>query len=133
MKVNRCATLLSTLVVVCFVPPANAADRMRAGQWVGTTIAGGRTFHTSSCISQSDAAAMNGDARSVLNYLQKIIPPEICRITDVKVGGSQVVYTSTCGGRTPQVVTTSYHGDSSEGTDNTGSTKTQARLVGACK
>jgi hypothetical protein len=132
MKTNRYLTLLSMLVVACLALPANAADRMRAGQWVGTTIAGGRTFPNSSCISQSDADAMNGDAKAVRAYLEKIIPPTICKITDVKADGSQVIYTASCGGRPPRVITTSYHGDSSEGTDSTGS-KTEAKLVGACK
>lgn len=132
MKTNSYLAVLPMLVVTCLALPANAADRMRAGQWVGTTIVGGRTFPTSSCISQSDADGMNGDAKSVRAYLEKVIPPEICKVTDVKVEGGQVVYTAACGGRPPKVVTTSYHGDSSEGTDSTGS-KTVAKLVGACK
>ncbi len=74
---------------------------------------------------------MNGDAKSVQTYLQKVIPPEICKITDVKVDRNQVVYTVACGSAPPKVVTTSYHGDSSEGTDSVGS-KTEAKLVGPC-
>jgi hypothetical protein len=103
-----------------------------AGQWVGTTIVGGKTYPTSSCVSQSDADAMNGDAKAVGAYLKKTIPPEICKITDVRVDGNQVIYTASCGGRASKVVTTSYHGDSSEGTDSTGG-KTEAKRVGACK
>jgi hypothetical protein len=57
---------------------------------------------------------------------------EICKITDVRVDGNQVIYTASCGGRASKVVTTSYHGDSSEGTDSTGG-KTEAKRVGACK
>jgi hypothetical protein len=132
MKINRYLPSFSMLVVACLGLPANAGDRMRAGQWVGTTIVGGRTFPTSSCISKSDADAMNGDAKSVQAYLEKIIPPAICKVTNVKVAGSQVIYTASCGGGAPKVVTTSYHGDSSEGTDSTGS-KTEAKLAGACK
>jgi hypothetical protein len=131
MKTNRVVTL-SMFVIACYVLPASASDRMRVGQWVGTTIAGGKTFPTSSCISQSDADAMNGDAKAIQAYLEKIIPPEICKITDVQAQGGQVVYTASCGSVAPKVVTTSYHGDSSEGTDNAGS-KTEAKLVGPCK
>ena len=131
MKTNRTVTI-SMFVFACYALPAHATDRMRAGQWNGTTIAGGRTFPTSSCISQSDADAMNGDAKAIQAYLEKIIPPQICKITDVQVQGGQVVYTASCGSVAPKVVTTSYHGDSSEGTDNTG-TKTEAKLVGPCK
>jgi hypothetical protein len=132
MKTNRSVTVLSMLVLTSLALPALAADRIHVGKWVGTTIVGGKTYPTSSCISQSDADAINGDAKAVEAYLQKIIPPEICKITDVKVNGEQVIYTASCGGGVPKVVTTSYHGDSSSGTDSTGG-KTEAKLVGACK
>jgi hypothetical protein len=110
---------------------ASAVDRMHAGQWVGTTISGGRTFPTSSCISQSDSDAMNGDATAIQAYLEKIIPPSICKISGVKAQGSQVIYTAACGSAPSKIVTTSYHGDMSEGTDNTGA-KTEAKRVGPC-
>ncbi len=132
MKPNRCLTILSMLVCIAAALPARAADRVRPGQWVGTTVAGGKTFPTSSCVSRTEADAMNGDAKAVKAYLETIIPPQICKITDVKADGSQVIYTATCGAGAPKTVTTSYHGDRSEGTDSTGS-KTEAKLVGACK
>jgi hypothetical protein len=83
-------------------------------------------------MSQSDADAMNGDVKSVRAYLEKVIPPTICKVTDIKVNGGQVIYTSVCGGGAKNVVTTTYHGDSFEGA-STGGTKTEAKLVGACK
>ena len=135
MKTNRYVTSLSALVIVGIALSAQAADRMRAGQWVGTTIVDGKTYPTSSCISQSDAAGINGDAAAVKAYLETIIPPEICKITDVKAEGNQVIYTASCSGgtkNTVKTVTTSYYGDRSEGTDTTGS-KIEAKLVGACK
>jgi hypothetical protein len=132
MKTNRYLTILSVLVFIGLALAAQAADRMRAGQWVGTTIVGGKTFSTSSCMSRSDADAMNGDAKAVKAYLETIIPPEICKIIDVKADGNQVIYTASCVGGASKTVTTSYHGDRSEGTDSTGS-KTEAKLVGACK
>ena len=120
------------LVLACAATPVSAADRMRAGQWDGTTLAGGRTFQTSNCISQGDADAMNGDAKAVQEFLEKSIPPSICQITDLKAQGSVVVYTASCGDHAPKVLTTTYHGDSFEGSDNTG-TKTEGKLVGPCK
>jgi len=135
MKTNRYLMILSMLVFIGLALSAQAADRVRAGQWVGTTIVGGKTYNTSSCVSPSDAAGMNGDAKAVKAYLETIIPPEICKITDVKADGSQVVYTASCSGgavKTVKTVTTSYFGNRSEGTDSTGS-KTEAKLVGACK
>ena len=135
MKTNHYKALLLICIVACVALPAEAADRVRAGQWTGTTTIPGRTITNSSCLSQSDADAMNGDAKAVEAYLQKIIPPEICKITDVKAEGTQVIYTASCGGgtkKTVKTVTTSYYGDRSEGTDTTGS-KIEAKLVGACK
>jgi uncharacterized protein DUF3617 len=132
MKTNRDLTILSMLVFVGLAMPAQAADRMRAGQWVGTTIVGGKTFPTSSCVSRSDADAMNGDAKAIKAYLETIIPPAICKITDVRADGNQVIYTASCVGGASKTVTTAYHGDHSEGTDSTGS-KTEAKLVGVCK
>jgi hypothetical protein len=135
MKSNRYLRSLSVLVFIGLALSAQAADRVRAGQWVGTTIVDGKTYPTSSCISQSDAVGINGDATTVKAYLETIIPPEICKITDVKAEGTQVIYTASCGGgtkKTVKTVTTSYYGDRSEGTDTTGS-KIEAKLVGACK
>jgi hypothetical protein len=122
-------------VFIGLAPSARAADRVRAGQWVGTTIVGGKTYPTSTCVSESDAAGMNGDAKAVAAYLETIIPPQICKLTDVKADGNQVVYTASCSGgtvKTVKTVTTSYYGNRSQGTDSTGG-KTEAKLVGACK
>src|ERR1700694_4058985 len=112
MKTNRYLTSLSTLVFIFLGLSAQAADRMRAGQWVGTTTVGGKTYPTSSCVSQSDAAGMNGDAKAVKAYLETIIPPQICTITDVKADGNKVIYTASCSGgaaKTVKTVTTTYY------------------------
>jgi hypothetical protein len=132
MKITPNAVAVATLLITGLSITALAADRMHAGQWVGTTIVGGKTFPTTSCISPKDADAMNGDAKSIAAYLQTIIPPEACTITNVKADGSEVIYTAACGGGAAKVVTTSYHGTSSEGTDSAGG-KTTAKLVGPCK
>ena len=133
MKTNQHIAMLFTCAFAFLAVPAEAADRIRAGQWVGTTtMTGGRTRPSSNCMTQSDADALNGDAKSVQAYLEKAIPPTICKLTDIKLNGGQVVYTSVCGGGAPNVVTTNYHGDSFEGT-STGGVKTEAKLVGACK
>ena len=132
MKTNRRIALLIVVAVTILAAPAYAADRMRAGQWTGTTIIGAKAFPTTSCISPGDAAAMNGDAKSIQAYLETIIPPAICKISDVKAEGIKVIYTATCGKVPSKVVTTSYYGDHSEGTDSTGS-KTEARLTGPCR
>jgi hypothetical protein len=135
MKTNRYVTSLLLLMFIGLGLSAQAADWVRAGRWTGTTIVGGKTYPTSSCVSQSDAAGMNGDAQAIKAYLETIIPPEICKVSDVKADGNQVIYTASCSGgavKTMKTVTTSYHGDHSEGSDSTGG-KTEAKLVGACK
>jgi hypothetical protein len=132
VKTNHHKALFLTCIFASVALSAEAADRMRAGQWTGVTTIPGRTIPTSTCMSQSDADAMNGDVKSVRAYLEKAIPPSICKLTDIKVNGGQVIYTSACGGGTANVVTTTYHGDRSEGS-STGGAKTEAKWVGACK
>ena len=132
MKTNRYIFQLSTLAFTCLALPADAADRMRTGQWVGTTTFNSRTINTSNCVTPSDADAMNGDAKSIQTNLEKAIPPEICKLTDIKVNDGQVIYTSTCKVGTPTVVTTNYHGNSFESTSSSGTTSA-GKLVGACK
>src|ERR1700686_5098601 len=77
MKTNHPKTLLLIGVLACIALPADAADRIRAGQWVGTTTMPGRTIPTSTCMSQSDADAMNGDVKAGRAYLEKVIPADL--------------------------------------------------------
>jgi len=132
MKPTRNIVLLSTCLLACISQPTSAADRMRAGQWDGTWTGAGRTRTTSNCIAQDDVDAMNGDVKSVRAYLEKIIPPTICKVTDIKVNGNQITYTTVCTGAKENVITTNYHGDSFESVDTNGA-KSEAKRVGACK
>jgi hypothetical protein len=132
MKSNHHKALLLTCVLASLALPADAADRVRAGQWVGTWTGPGRTMPTSTCMAQSDADAMNGDVKSVRAYLEKVVSATTCKVTDVKVNGGQVIYTSVCAGGKESVITTTYHGDSFETTDTNGA-KSEAKWVGACK
>ena len=124
--------VLAACVLACLATSAEAADRMRAGQWTGKTTIKDRSFNTSNCMTQGDVDAMNGDAKSIRTQLEKTIPPEICKLSDIKVNGSEVIYTSTCGSAAANVVTTKYHGDSFESVTSNG-TKSEGKLVGACK
>ena len=132
MKTVHVATLMLTCMIACGALSAEAADRMRAGQWVGTWTGAGRTRATSDCMKQEDVAAMNGDASSIKAYLEKTIPPTICRLSDIKATATEVTYTSVCAGGKANVITTTYHGDRFESTDSTGA-KSEAKWVGACK
>ena len=105
---------------------------MKAGQWDGSWTGGGRTRSTTSCLSQSDADAMNGDVNSIRVYLEKTIPPTICKIDQIKANGTEVTYTSICTVGKPNTITTTYHGTSFETVDTTGA-KSEAKWVGSCK
>jgi Protein of unknown function (DUF3617) len=132
MRDNHRKALLMTCLFACVALPANAADRMRPGQWVGEWTGGGRTRATSTCVTQADADAMNGDAKSVQAYLDKTIPPSICKATNLKVSASQIAYTAVCTGGKDNATITTYHGDRFESTDSHGA-KSDAKWVGPCK
>ena len=132
MKTRLATTLFMTCVIAGGALSAEAADRMRAGQWEGTWTGAGRTRATSTCMASGDVAAMNGDARSIQTYLEKTIPPTICKLSDITIRGDDVIYTSVCNGGKANVITTTYHGDRFESTDSTGA-KSEAKWVGACK
>jgi hypothetical protein len=128
----QCAVVVGCLLA-CLAAPALAAERMRAGQWEGTTtLPDGKVIPNSSCVSASDATAMNGDAKSVQAFLETVIPPAICKLSNVKASGDQIVYSSACGAAKETVITTNYHGTSSEALSS-GGTKTVAKWTGACK
>ena len=131
-SVLRVSTLLSIGIAASASP---ATDRMRPGQWVGTTIADGKKYPTSECMSPQNAVLLNGDAKAVQSYLETTIPPEICRISDVKADGPRVVYTASCTAgtmKTVKTVTSVFFGNRMEGTDSAGG-KSDAKLVGPCK
>jgi hypothetical protein len=132
MQTIRYQALLLLCGAACLALPAGAADRVRAGQWEGTWTGGGSTRATSNCISQADADAINGDVKSTRAYLETVVPASICKISDIKLNGSQVVYTTLCTGAKENVITTTYHGDSFESVDSSGN-KSVAKRNGACK
>ena len=132
MKTSHHQLLLLTLLFATIALPAEAADRLRAGQWVGTWTGAGRTRATSNCVTQADADAMNGDAKAIRAFLEKAIPPAICKLSDIKANGGEVTYTSVCSVGKPNVITTTYHGESFESVDSSGA-KSEAKWIGACK
>jgi hypothetical protein len=128
MKSFRTATIC---ILVCLALPAAAADRVRAGQWDTTVNLGGRAITKSVCISKDDADAINGDAKSIGAYVEKVSEPAGCKVTDVKVSGDQVNVTTVCAAGKENVGTTTYHGDSFE-TVNTNGAKSQSKWIGPC-
>lgn len=133
MKRNRASALLAALIVVCGAVLAFAADRVRTGQWETTVTFpnGMEPRKSSNCVSEADAAAMNGDVASIRAVLVKDLGESGCTVKDIAIKGNQVVVTSVCMSR-ESTSTTTYHGDAFE-TVTTNGTKIQAKRVGACK
>jgi len=125
-------TLLLSCLVACVAVPAGAAERVRPGQWDVTLTVAGRTMTKSTCMSQSDADAINGDLGSVRAKAEKDAAAGNCTVKDVKISGNQIIVTSVCGDGKENVGTTTYRGDSFE-TVNTNGAKAQSKWVGACK
>ena len=132
MNTHRYLTLISSFALACLAMPSESVDRVRAGQWTGTWTGAGRTRQTSTCMTQADADALNGDAQSVRLHLEKTIPAEICKLSNFKLNGAEIVYTATCTVGPVNVVKTTYHGDHFESVDSSGA-RSEAKLIGACK
>jgi hypothetical protein len=127
-----CKALTLACVVTFIALPSAAADRVRAGQWETTLKLGAQSITRSTCMSQADADAINGDANSIRAWADKVNAPTGCKVTNVKVSGNQISVTSVCASGTQNVGTTTYHGDSLESV-NTNGAKSQSKWVGACK
>ena len=131
MRIYSSAALLILCLTIDVALPAWAAERFRAGQWETFTVAG-HTLTRSVCLSQSDADAINGDAKSLKAYAEKVNAPTGCKVTDVTITGNQAKVTSVCASGKENVGTTTYHGDRSE-TVNTNGAQSEAKRVGACQ
>ena len=130
---NGCrAALLLSCIVTSVALSAQAADRVRPGQWNVTVTVAGHTITKSTCMSAGDADAINGDARSVRAEIEKDAAAVGCTVRDVKVNGNQITVSSACRDGKKSVGTTTYHGDSLE-TVNTNGARSQSKWVGPCK
>ena len=131
MNKTHSSRMLIALLLLCSVAVASAAERVRAGLWETTITIAGKPVVSSGCITEADAATMNGDAATIRAYLEKSSAKAGCTVKNVTVNGNQVVVTNVCR-RAENVGTTTYKGDSSE-TVNSNGAKVQSRRVGACK
>jgi len=132
MSIDRKIRLVLSCTVALLALPASAADRVHAGEWETTLILGARTVTKSICITQADADALNGDAKSIRTFVDKVNQGTNCKVDDIKVDGNQVIVTSTCGDGKQRVGTTTYHGDTSESVTSNG-LKSQSKRLGPCK
>jgi len=124
------ATCLA-ITLSCLTAAATAANRVKAGQWEATVEMLGQTMTKSTCLSPADAAAINGDTKSITGYVEKASAPVGCKVKDVRINGDQVSVTSVCASGKAHVGTTTYHGDSWE-TVNTNGAKSRSKWVGPC-
>jgi hypothetical protein len=131
MKHSDASAWLVALIVVCCAVDMSAANRVRAGLWETTVTVAGTTATDSACLTEPDAAAINGDVASIRAMTDKTNEMIHCKTTNVVINGNQVVVTSLCGGK-ENVSTTTYHGESLD-TVNTIGVKVHSRWVGACK
>jgi hypothetical protein len=124
--------LLCFCVLVLASLPATSANRVQPGQWETTMNMAGQEVTKSTCLTQADADAINGDAQSIRAYADKLNAPVGCKVTDVKADGNQVTVKSVCQSGRENVGTTTYRGNSFE-TVNTNGVRAQAKRVGDCK
>jgi hypothetical protein len=131
MKHRDASAWLVALIVVCCAVVMYGADRVRAGQWETTLTIAGRTVTKVACVSELDAAAMNGDVASVRAFVDKNNVKTGCKTTDLDVNGNQIMVRSLCSGK-ENIGTTTYKGETLD-TANTNGAKAHARWVGVCK
>ena len=108
------AYALLALLAVGF--DARAADRLESGKWESVVAAEGQTRTLTYCITQEEAASINGDSTTGMAFAQKKAQKaaEPCLIKSYEIKGEVVSYTMTCGNRTI-VDRTAYRGETSEG------------------
>lgn len=95
---------------------ARAAERLESGKWESLVAADGQTQTLTYCITQEEAASINGDSKTGREFAQKKVQKAAtpCLIKSYEIKGEVVSYTMTCGNRTI-VDRTSYRGETSEG------------------
>jgi hypothetical protein len=130
MKHTSAHLALSIAMLALAVTPAQAADRVHAGQWEVTIGDGAPGTTTRSCVTAAHASVANGEDKSFREYLVKAAAEGGCTVKDVKVSGNQVTIDSVCAGE-QNVNTTTYHGDWYEQVNSNG-LKVRAQRIGAC-
>jgi hypothetical protein len=96
---------------------AQAAERLESGKWESVIVADGQARTIAYCITQDEAASINGDSRTARAFAEKKAQKatEPCTFKSYEVSGDTVSYTMVCGTRTINDKTV-YHGHTAEGT-----------------
>ena len=130
MKSISAPLVLSVAVLTLSVTPAQAADRVHAGQWEITMGDGAQGAPMRSCVTTAQANVANADDKTFQEYLVKAAGEVGCTVKDVQVSGNQVTIDSVCAGE-QNMNTTIYHGNWYEQANSNGM-KIRARRIGAC-
>jgi hypothetical protein len=114
-----------------------AGDRMQPGEWEFTLTTDGSSHTAAHCVTLVDASEMNGDTKSGREAAERKANGR-CTIQSYAIQGDTVSYSLSCGNRSIDSTTT-YHGDTSDGSLTTtvqGAkavvTHVKARRLGAC-
>lgn len=134
---NAVAPLPLALALALMGGHADAAERMKSGQWEVSVTESGQTHVSTQCDSPEKVAGTNGTAAEVRASLEKSAASLHCTIQGFKLEGDTISYTYACPGRST-TSTTSYHGDTyeSEVTSKSGgredTRQIKGRRLGAC-
>lgn len=129
--------LLSLCGLFLAVAPALAADRMATGQWQFALATDGGTHTSKHCVTPDEAAGVNGSLASARSHSEQKAARGHCAVKSFDIRGDTVSYALSCGARRIESTST-YHGDSFEGTLTTTAegksvlTKVKAQRLGAC-
>ncbi len=134
---KRTLLLTSLCGLILAATPLRAADRLQPGKWEFSMTGDGAPRTFSQCMTPDQANEMNGDTKTARAAAEKKAKGN-CKIKSFDIQGNTVTYSLACPDRTMDSTTT-FHGDSSEGTlkvttaDGKVNTRTvKARRLGAC-
>lgn len=102
------AALAVSLLAVAL--PAQASDRLTAGQYEFTATTDGQARNLARCVSADEARNVNADTKTGREMTDKLVHGT-CTVTSYEADGNTVSMSMTCGEGTTSTRAT-YHGDS---------------------
>jgi hypothetical protein len=139
MMKSGAVTALSLVTLILIVAAsAQAAERMKSGQWELTFTATGQSHTSTKCATPQEVKAINGTPAEVRAEVEEKSAARSCSVENFKMEGDVVSYTTNCAG-TSTTETTSYHGDtfemvmSTKGAPDTATAHAKGRRLGVCQ
>lgn len=109
--------------------------RISAGMWESVTLINGHIQPPArSCVSEAEAAAINGDDAAVRVGLVKANAANGCRLENLHIAGSDIAFDTICSGKTIHSAL-SYRGETYTGTiavEGSQAMALNARRIGPC-